>query len=98
MESEQIKFKSQSYGVGPMIVDTYSSGDEICHEIKVGHQVSLETDDLTVLVRVNKIEGESYIGTIDSFENYIEEGYKGYKKGDKVEFTYSEIHGCIAKI
>ena len=64
------------------------------HEIKVGDQISLKTDDLTVRVRIEEVSdnGNSYVGTIDCFEDFINTAYKGYKEGDKVEFTYDEIY------
>jgi hypothetical protein len=95
MDKQQIKFAKRPQGHGPFVVGSYAQGDRICHDIEIGNQVSLEAEDVTVLVRIEAINGTGYVGTIESFENYMEETYKGHSQGDKVEFTYDEIHGCI---
>lgn len=86
MKHARLKLKKYLNPAEPPI-----AGDEIRDEIKVGHQICLKTDDITILVRVKEITGNQYLGTIDSFENYIKEFYRGYKQGDSVEFTYDKI-------
>jgi hypothetical protein len=95
MEKEEISFNKRAKGHGPFVVGTYAPGDKICTDIEIGNCVSLETDDVTILVDITDIAGTKYKGKIRGFENYQEEFYKGYAQGDDIDFEYDEIHGCI---
>lgn len=97
MDKEEICFNKRAKGHGPAVAGTYGPGEKICTDIEIGNCVSLETDDVTILVDITDITGTTYKGRIRGFENSQEEAYKGYVQGDDIDFEYDEIHGCIRR-
>lgn len=99
MGKEQIQFNQRpNIMIWPTVIADPASGvNSDDNEIKIGHTVTLKTNDSTVIViaRIEEIDRNNYIGIIDHFNNHkgeIIDTYKGHKEGDRIEFTFEEIH------
>jgi hypothetical protein len=63
--------------------------------IQVGNIACLRSQNVTVLVTVDEINGDNLCGRIRSFENYEKPSLSGCEIGDRVEFSIRNVEGWM---
>lgn len=95
MVNENFELQIRNNIAGPFFTSSYQVGDKIeSWEIEPKNQVTLKSDNITVLADVTEVNGETYKAKIIGFENYTKEELGGKKAGDIITFKYDNLFGC----